>query len=138
MLQNGQLQRPLNGVPMVASSPVRHEGPPGLPTNPVEVQSYQTPWKALSEFALQGDMDHQHPPFQQLVSKRHNIFLIHSKIHLKGSTDFPLRLIGGVLVSFLIPIGFCNSVKIVLLLCSNFLQNRPIMKLNYLFQNDST
>lgn len=54
---------------MVASSPVRHEGPPGLQANPVEVQSYQTPWKALSEFAMQGEMDHQHPPFQQLVSR---------------------------------------------------------------------
>nr|KAG5709970.1 hypothetical protein BaRGS_030012 [Batillaria attramentaria] len=53
---------------MVASSPVRHEGPPGLQANPVEVQSYQTPWKALSEFAMQGEMDHQHPPFQQLMS----------------------------------------------------------------------
>ncbi|XP_070174582.1 insulin gene enhancer protein ISL-1-like isoform X2 [Littorina saxatilis] len=67
-VMSGQLQRPLNGVPMVASSPVRHEGPPGLQANPVEVQSYQTPWKALSEFAMQGEMDHQHPPFQQLMN----------------------------------------------------------------------
>ncbi len=52
---------------MVASSPVRHEGS-GIQASPVEVQSYQTPWKALSEFAMQGDIDHHHPPFQQLVS----------------------------------------------------------------------
>lgn len=53
---------------MVASSPVRHEPPVGMQGNPVEVQSYQTPWKALSEFAMQGDLDQPHAPFQQLVS----------------------------------------------------------------------
>ena len=53
---------------MVASSPVRHEPPGGMQGNPVEVQTYQTPWKALSEFAMQGDMDQPHAPFQQLVS----------------------------------------------------------------------
>ncbi|KAL3867017.1 hypothetical protein ACJMK2_044258, partial [Sinanodonta woodiana] len=60
-----RLQGPLQGVPMVASSPVRHESP--LQVNPVEVQSYQPPWKALSEFAMQSELDPQ-PPFQQLVS----------------------------------------------------------------------
>ncbi|CAG5136179.1 unnamed protein product, partial [Candidula unifasciata] len=64
----GGLSRPLQGVPMVASSPVRHEPPLGMQGNPVEVQSYQTPWKALSEFAMQGDMDQPHAPFQQLMS----------------------------------------------------------------------
>lgn len=49
---------------MVASSPVRHESP--MQANPVEVQSYQPPWKALSEFAMQSELEH--PPFQQLVS----------------------------------------------------------------------
>ncbi len=49
---------------MVASSPVRHES--NLQPNPVEVQSYQPPWKALSEFAMQSELDQ--PPFQQLVS----------------------------------------------------------------------
>ncbi|XP_071844976.1 insulin gene enhancer protein isl-1-like [Apostichopus japonicus] len=55
-----------NGVPMVASSPVRHEAqmPQG---SQVEVQSYQQPpWKALSDFALQSDIEQ--PPFQQLVN----------------------------------------------------------------------
>ena len=51
---------------MVASSPVRHEPPPNMQHNPVEVQQYQAPWKALSEFALQSELDQ--PPFQQLVS----------------------------------------------------------------------
>ncbi|XP_064608868.1 insulin gene enhancer protein ISL-1-like isoform X2 [Liolophura sinensis] len=64
--QNGnRLQGPLQGVPMVASSPVRHESQ--IQPNPVEVQSYQPPWKALSEFAMQSDLEH--PPFQHLVSR---------------------------------------------------------------------
>lgn len=49
---------------MVASSPVRHDSQ--MQVNPVEVQSYQPPWKALSDFAMQSDLDQ--PPFQQLVS----------------------------------------------------------------------
>ncbi len=51
---------------MVASSPVRHEPPPNMQPNPVEVQQYQAPWKALSDFALQSELEQ--PPFQQLVS----------------------------------------------------------------------
>ena len=66
LFQNGnRLHGPLQGVPMVASSPVRHESP--MQANPVEVQAYQPPWKALSDFAMQSELD-QHPPFQQLVS----------------------------------------------------------------------
>lgn len=49
---------------MVAASPERHDS--GLQANPVEVQSYQPPWKVLSDFALQSDIDQ--PAFQQLVS----------------------------------------------------------------------
>lgn len=60
----GRLHGPLQGVPMVASSPVRHESP--MQANPVEVQSYQPPWKALSEFAMQSELEH--PPFQQLMN----------------------------------------------------------------------
>ena len=56
---------------MVASSPVRHESPlNGI--QPVEVTSYQPPWKALADFAMQGDLDRldpQTPPFQQLVNQ---------------------------------------------------------------------
>lgn len=34
--------------------------------NPVEVTSYQPPWKALSDFAMQSEIEQ--PPYQQLVS----------------------------------------------------------------------
>lgn len=53
----------MTGTPMVAASPERHDG--GLQANPVEVQSYQPPWKVLSDFALQSDLEQ--PSFQQLV-----------------------------------------------------------------------
>ncbi|CAB3378207.1 Hypothetical predicted protein [Cloeon dipterum] len=62
----------MQGVPMIASSPVRHESPLGM--NPIEVQSYQPPWKALSDFALHTDLDRLDPtapPFQQLVNQMH-------------------------------------------------------------------
>ena len=48
---------------MVAGSPIRHDT--SVPGNPVEVQTYQPPWKALSDFALQSDLDQ--PSFQHLV-----------------------------------------------------------------------
>jgi len=52
---------------MVATSPVRHEPPPSLQLAPIEVHQCQAPpWKALSDFALQADLEQ--PPFQQLVS----------------------------------------------------------------------
>ncbi|BES91102.1 insulin gene enhancer protein, partial [Nesidiocoris tenuis] len=60
----------MQGIPMVASSPVRHESPLGM--NPIEVTSYQPPWKALSDFALHTDLDRldpSAPPFQHLVSQ---------------------------------------------------------------------
>ncbi|KAJ8304329.1 hypothetical protein KUTeg_017912 [Tegillarca granosa] len=63
--KNGsRLHGPLQGVPMVASSPVRHESP--VQANQVEVQSYQPPWKALSDFAMQSELEQ--PPFQQLMN----------------------------------------------------------------------
>lgn len=55
----------MTGTPMVAASPERHDG--GIQANPVEVQSYQPPWKVLSDFALQSDIDQ--PAFQQLVRR---------------------------------------------------------------------
>ncbi|XP_032886821.1 insulin gene enhancer protein ISL-1 isoform X1 [Amblyraja radiata] len=54
----------MTGTPMVAASPERHDS--SLQANPVEVQSYQPPWKVLSDFALQSDIEQ--PAFQQLVS----------------------------------------------------------------------
>ena len=47
----------------MAGSPIRHEST--VQGNPVEVQTYQPPWKTLSDFALQSDLDQ--PAFQQLV-----------------------------------------------------------------------
>lgn len=60
----------MQGIPMVASSPVRHDSPLGM--NQIEVQSFQPPWKALSEFALHSDLDRvdtNQPHFQQLVNQ---------------------------------------------------------------------
>lgn len=53
----------LTGTHLVAGSPIRHDN--GVQGNPVEVQTYQPPWKTLSDFALQSDLDQ--PAFQQLV-----------------------------------------------------------------------
>lgn len=60
----------MQGIPMVASSPVRHESPIGI--SPIEVQSYTAPWKALSDFALHQDLDRldmSTPHFQQIVNQ---------------------------------------------------------------------
>lgn len=58
----------MQGIPMVASSPVRHDSPLGV--HPLEVQAYQPPWKALSDYALHSDLDQPHAPaFQQLVNQ---------------------------------------------------------------------
>ncbi|XP_054858840.1 insulin gene enhancer protein ISL-2 [Eublepharis macularius] len=54
----------LTGTPLVAGSPIRHDS--AVQGNAVEVQTYQPPWKALSDFALQSELDQ--PAFQQLVS----------------------------------------------------------------------
>ncbi|XP_066095284.1 insulin gene enhancer protein ISL-2 isoform X2 [Saccopteryx bilineata] len=53
----------LTGTPLVAGSPIRHEST--VQGSAVEVQTYQPPWKTLSEFALQSDLDQ--PAFQQLL-----------------------------------------------------------------------
>merc|ERR1711981_686993 len=45
----------MNGIPMVATSPVRHHDSPVM--NPVEIHSYEPPWKALTDFALYTDLD---------------------------------------------------------------------------------
>ncbi|XP_061825326.1 insulin gene enhancer protein isl-2a [Nerophis lumbriciformis] len=54
----------LTGTPLVAGSPIRHDS--SVQGNTVEVQTYQAPWKSLSDFALQSDLDQ--PVFQQLMS----------------------------------------------------------------------
>lgn len=75
----------MHGIPMVATSPVRHDSPVGM--NPVEIHSYEPPWKALTDFALHTDLDRLNssnpgpgggngppagaggPPFQHLVNQ---------------------------------------------------------------------
>jgi len=62
----------MQGIPMIATSPVRHEPPMGV--NPVDIHGFQPPWKAFSEFALSGDpdrMDPSGPQFQHLVGQMH-------------------------------------------------------------------
>ncbi|XP_053695259.1 insulin gene enhancer protein isl-1 [Sabethes cyaneus] len=65
----------LQGIPMVASSPVRHDSPLNL--HGLEVTAYQPPWKALSDFALHSDLDNNGainthtPAFQHLVNQMH-------------------------------------------------------------------
>ncbi|XP_077296399.1 LIM1_Isl and LIM2_Isl domain-containing protein tup isoform X2 [Arctopsyche grandis] len=63
----------MQGVALVAGSPVRHDSPLGLA--PLEVTAYQPPWKALSDFALHTDLDQGGPPhgpaFQHLVNQMH-------------------------------------------------------------------
>lgn len=60
----------LRGVPMVASSPVRHEG--SASPQPLEVHAYQPPWKALAEYAMHPqDVDPSTPHFQHLVNQMH-------------------------------------------------------------------
>jgi len=60
----------MNGISMVATSPVRQDSPVGV--NPVDITGYQPPWKSLTEFALRGEPpDHSNPHFQSLVSQMH-------------------------------------------------------------------
>ena len=64
----------LSGVPMVASSPQRHDGGPlnVAVGGPIDVQAYQPPWKSLVEFAQTQDPDRidpsSHSQYQQLMS----------------------------------------------------------------------
>ncbi len=65
------------GVPMVASSPMRHDlssaiSPNGQPIQPVDVHSYEPPWKALCDFALHSDLDR--PGYNHLVSEVSTLF----------------------------------------------------------------
>lgn len=56
----------MKGVPLVATSPVRHESPV---QHPFEVQSYHPPWKAFADYALQHEVDPNAPHFQHLVNQ---------------------------------------------------------------------
>lgn len=64
----------MHGVPMVASSPLRHElaagsSPGGQGMNPVDVHTYEPPWKALCDFALHSDLDRLQ--YNNLTSQMH-------------------------------------------------------------------
>ena len=80
----------MQGFPMVASSPMRQDalsnspvmppmgggpvggGPHGPNMNPVDVHSYEPPWKALCDFALHSDLDRLNPNtpnYQNLVNQ---------------------------------------------------------------------
>ena len=61
-MQNGQrLQaiQGMNGVSMIAGSPVRHVGDGHLQMNAIDIRNYHQPppaWKALNDFAMQNDL----------------------------------------------------------------------------------
>jgi len=57
----------MRGIPLVATSPVRHESPV---QRSLEVQTYHPPWKALADYAsMQPDCDPNNQYFQHLVSQ---------------------------------------------------------------------
>lgn len=67
----------MQGVPMIANSPVRQGSPLNMHAH--DVIPYQPPWKALSEFALHANLENdvitQHnPAFQRLVHQVINHF----------------------------------------------------------------
>lgn len=78
----------MQGIPMVASSPVRHDSPLNL--HGLEVSSYQPPWKALSDFALHADLDgsngpvNHSPAFQHLINQvwKKYIFFLHFSLSI--------------------------------------------------------
>ena len=63
----------MHGIPMMALSPMRHDiTSVGVGHNPVDVHSYEPPWKALCDFALHSDLDRLHPgapPYQNIVNQ---------------------------------------------------------------------
>lgn len=87
----------MSGIPMVASSPVRHDSPL---MHGLEVTAYQPPWKALSDFALHADLDNNGavnthtPAFQHLVNQVSFrcfilvVFIFYSTLLLKNQNHF--------------------------------------------------
>merc|ERR1712008_273117 len=57
------------GVPMVATSPMRHDLSAMSPNGGQPILSYEPPWKALCDFALHSDLDR--PGYNHLVSEMH-------------------------------------------------------------------
>lgn len=98
----------MQGIPMVASSPVRHDSPLNL--HGLEVTSYQPPWKALSDFALHADLDNNGsvntPAFQHLVNQ---VFLF---LPLFASSF--LRISYSSFCLFIISSKKINMIKIII------------------------
>ena len=61
------------GVPMVATSPMRHDLSTMSPNGGQPIHSYEPPWKALCDFALHSDLDR--PGYNHLVSEVSHFFL---------------------------------------------------------------
>lgn len=61
----------MQGVPLIASAPVKHELSEAMSCQGYEVTKYQPPWKILSEYAMQNDSDDciSTPAFQHLVDQ---------------------------------------------------------------------
>ena len=59
----------MNGIPMVATSPVRQDSPLGVSS--LDITGYHPPWKQLTEFALRPDSDHASSQFSSLVHQMH-------------------------------------------------------------------
>ncbi|CAO1375229.1 unnamed protein product [Diamesa hyperborea] len=65
----------MQGIPLIASPPVKHEFP--LNYQGYEVTKYQPPWKTFSEYAMNSDSDERSsfenhtPAFQHLVNQLH-------------------------------------------------------------------
>lgn len=59
----------MNGVPLIASAPVKHESPTNF--QGYEVTKYQPPWSSFSDFATRMESDDctQTPGFQHLVNQ---------------------------------------------------------------------
>lgn len=103
----------IQGIPMIASSPVRHDSPLNL--HGLEVTSYQPPWKALSDFALHADLDNNGavnhtPAFQHLVNQasHHHFSYPQASPAIRG-ISFPLcRAHSAVLLGLLF---ICVSLR---------------------------
>ncbi|VDI71031.1 insulin gene enhancer protein ISL-1 [Mytilus galloprovincialis] len=67
--KNARFCGPLQGIPMVASSPVKHEN--HIPMNPIEVQSYQQKWQPFNTYRIKNQMDEA--PLQQLMNSFDNM-----------------------------------------------------------------
>ena len=62
------------GVPMVATSPMRHDLSTMSPNGGQPIHSYEPPWKALCDFALHSDLDR--PGYNHLVSEVSHFFFV--------------------------------------------------------------